>query len=921
MPPQKRNSTNQKTSTRASGGNSRTPSSPKRVSDDVARHDYVRRAGIVGFVTIALSIVLFIALFMDAGNLGRFINNFLRGLFSNATITLPIALAWIGISSFLAPTMRTSRKYWLSFAAVTFIAVVIHIFSEYPPTNIATLFERGQRGLHGGVVGGLIGNFLIWLIGVAGAIVVAITGIIVTFVLITGISIQIILSKFGARIKGWRAQARENRYIDEQLRQERLEQLALEREQKPPAPESAASSTATAATATAAATVPAKPERYGPINAKESYFSKYFRRKPQNESQAQAEPAEFIEPTESAEPIESTNNSAEPPATAGRNFKLSIENIEELVDNIEVEPTSANSSDIVTTRRIPAVTDVSNTTEFKPSSLAQPQESEEFEPPSLTQKREELESSVQAAIDKGVPIDEAFTRAKNDTVGEIEQLTAVPTFENVEIPNYEPPPLSLLSKPPAPKQTAAQLTRELDLKANKLLETLASFGVEATIENVVQGPTVTRFEVTPGAGVKVSKITNLSDDIALALAATGVIIAPIAGKSAIGVEIPNEIPETVSVKEVIDTDDFGNFRSKTAFALGKDIAGNLVIADIAKMPHLLVAGSTGSGKSVCINSLITSILYKAKPNEVKMIMIDPKMVELTIYNGIPHLFIPVVTDSKKAASALNWAVLEMENRYKLFEANRCRNLQTYNELVERDSGGESAKLPEIIIIIDELADLMMVAKAEVEGSIARLAAKARAAGMYLVIATQRPSVDVITGVIKANVPSRIAFAVASHIDSRTIIDTQGAEKLLGRGDMLYYPQGASKPMRIQGNFVSDADVEKVVEFVKSQSVMEYDEEIMNQIENLNESQLVETEEDNPGNADELLPKAIEMAIELSQASVAMLQRRFKIGYQRAARIIDQMEERGIIGPYEGTKPRQVLISKEEFLEMSAANDW
>ena len=450
---------------------------------------------------------------------------------------------------------------------------------------------------------------------------------------------------------------------------------------------------------------------------------------------------------------------------------------------------------------------------------------------------------------------------------------------------------------------------------------MLSFGVEAVVDTIVQGPTVTRFEVTPGSGVKVNKITNLTDDIALALAATGVIIAPIAGKSAIGIEIPNEVPETVSVKEVIDTEEFQNFRSKTAFALGKDIAGNIVIADIAKMPHLLVAGATGSGKSVCINSLVTSILYKAKPNEVKMIMIDPKMVELTIYNGIPHLFLPVITDSKKAASALNWAVLEMENRYKLFEANKCRNLTSYNELVERNGEDETAKLPEIIIIIDELADLMMVAKAEVETSISRLAAKARAAGMYLVIATQRPSVDVITGVIKANVPSRISFAVSSHIDSRTIIDTQGAEKLLGRGDMLYYPYGASKPLRVQGNFVSDSDVERLVEYVKAQNAISYDEEIIQQIDNMNETQHSSDDENNAGNADELLPKAIEMAVELGQASVAMLQRRFKVGHQRAGRIIDQMEEREIVGPYEGTKPRQVLISKEDFLEMSASNNW
>jgi len=888
MPP-KKNTNNQKNVSRASGNSKRTASSPKNVPETEARGAQIK-TGVIGLITLALAVYLFVALFMESsGIIGNFINGLLRGLFSNAAYTICFMLAWIGISSFLAPKTKTSHKYLLSILALIFIALIRHLVEQPDPYNLPSgLYAWGQYGVYGGLVGGLIGNALISLIGVFGAWIVAITGIIVTFVLITGISIQIILSKFGEKIKAWRAKNKEARYIAEQERLERQEQLAQENErkqleipqqQKPSEP-------------AASVIRPSNGERYGPIE--KTYFDEYF-----NENDA---PKEEPQPT-----------------APERQFKLTIDNIEELVNNIEVE----------TEAEIPTDADAppSDTSEFKPPSLPQKlpgiDNTAEFAPPSLTQKLEDqnLNPDVQAALNAGVPMDEAISRAKSGNVEEIEKLTAMPSFENAPLPNYKPPPLSLLSKPPPRKQTATQLKHELNAKANKLLDTLASFGVEATIETVVQGPTVTRFEVIPGSGVKVNKITNLTDDIALALAATGVIIAPIAGKSAIGIEIPNEVPETVSVKEVIDTDDFMNFRSKTAFALGKDIAGNIVIADIAKMPHLLVAGATGSGKSVCINSLVTSILYKAKPNEVKMIMIDPKMVELTIYNGIPHLFIPVVTDSKKAASALNWAVLEMENRYKLFEANKCRNLTSYNELVERNGEDESAKLPEIIIIIDELADLMMVAKQDVESSISRLAAKARAAGMYLVIATQRPSVDVITGVIKANVPSRISFAVSSHIDSRTIIDTQGAEKLLGRGDMLYYPYGASKPLRIQGNFVSDADVENVVEYVKSQNVMEYSEEIIQQIENINETQKQEDEEDKPGNADELLPKAIEMAVELSQASVAMLQRRFKIGYQRAARIIDQMEERGIIGPYEGTKPRQVLISKEEFLEMCGANGW
>ena len=430
-----------------------------------------------------------------------------------------------------------------------------------------------------------------------------------------------------------------------------------------------------------------------------------------------------------------------------------------------------------------------------------------------------------------------------------------------------------------------------------------------------RGPTITRYELQPNAGVKISKITSLADDIALNLAAVGIRIEPIAGKTAIGIEVPNEILSAVNVREVIGSPEFVNFQSKLTFSLGKDIAGKPVVADIARMPHLLIAGSTGSGKSVCINTLITSILYKATPNEVKLVMVDPKVVELGVYNGIPHLLIPVVTDPRKAAGALQWAVNEMTNRYKLFADNNARDLKGYNAFA-KENGSE--ELPQIVIIIDELADLMMVAPNDVEDSICRLAQMARAAGMHLVIATQRPSVDVITGIIKANIPSRIAFAVSSYVDSKTILDMGGAEKLLGRGDMLYYPIGASKPVRLQGAFVTDKEVENIVAFVKGQNEAEYNQDVIEQIENAGERQV--TNEDRGGEADELLPQAIEMAMEAGQAAVAMYQRRLKVGYQRAARIIDQMEERGIIGKFEGTKPREVLITRAQWNEMQMNTD-
>ncbi len=454
---------------------------------------------------------------------------------------------------------------------------------------------------------------------------------------------------------------------------------------------------------------------------------------------------------------------------------------------------------------------------------------------------------------------------------------------------------------------------ELKETAQKLIATLKSFNVEAKLLNVSKGPTVTRYELKLGEGVKVSKIVGLAEDISLRLAATNVRIAPVPNKEAVGVEIPNKSVDTVHIREVIDSDEFRDFKSKLAFALGKDITGRNVVFDIAKMPHVLIAGATGSGKSVCINTLITSLIYKADPNEVKLLMVDPKVVELGIYNGIPHLLIPVVTDPRRASGALYWAVQEMVRRYNMFAECDVRNMDGYNEML-RENGNENT-LPHIVIIIDELADLMMVAPNEVEDSICRLAQMARAAGMHLVIATQRPSVDVITGLIKANVPSRIAFSVSSSIDSRTILDTGGAEKLLGRGDMLFAPMGAPKPTRLQGAFISDKEVERVVEFIKNGSKARYDEDIMEKIENGKPVNVNEPNGD-PGDNDELLPRAIEIAVDSGKISASYLQRRLKVGFSRAARMIDQMEERGWIGPPEGSKPREVLISKEDYMEMS-----
>lgn len=481
--------------------------------------------------------------------------------------------------------------------------------------------------------------------------------------------------------------------------------------------------------------------------------------------------------------------------------------------------------------------------------------------------------------------------------------------------NYEFPPMDILTQ--GEGRTLKGGKKAITDNAAKLQKTLYSFGVSAKVENVSIGPAITRYELKPAEGVRVSKIANLADDIALNLAATSIRIeAPIPGKQAVGIEVPNKENEVVHLREILESTKFQDSPSKLAFALGKDVAGEEIVTDIAKMPHVLIAGSTGSGKSVCINTLVTSILYKAKPNEVKLVMVDPKVVELSVYNGIPHLLIPVVTDPKKAAGALAWAVQEMVNRYSLFAQKGVRDIKGYNEAIEKEEG--TGKLPQIVIIIDELADLMMVAAKDVEDAICRLAQMARAAGMHLVIATQRPSVDVITGIIKANIPSRIAFAVSSQVDSRTILDMVGAEKLLGKGDMLFYPTGASKPTRVQGAFVSDKEVEKLVEFLKKDGVASYNEDILESIEKANSTDKEIDEQDNDDDSDPFLPEAIETVIETGQASTSFIQRRFKVGYARAGRIMDQMEARGIISGYEGSKPRQVLMSKERWAELKMA---
>ena len=556
----------------------------------------------------------------------------------------------------------------------------------------------------------------------------------------------------------------------------------------------------------------------------------------------------------------------------------------------------------------------------------------EEEPPMDVQSLDELFSNKTLAETHFEEVVEAFeeeVQAEPVVEGLTEETEPIKeTGDNVvveaSVPEviYELPPLDCLDKPKLNSNTGS--AEELRQRGETIVKTLKSFGVGTRIVDICQSPSVTRFELQPDPGVKISKITALADDIAMNLAAYGVRIeAPIPNKNAVGIEVPNAEKAMVTLREILESTSFQNSKSKLNVALGRDIQGEATCADLAKMPHLLVAGTTGSGKSVCLNTMIVSLLYNAKPDEVKLIMIDPKKVEFTVYRSIPHLLVPVVADPRKAAGALSWAVAEMDKRYALFADNGVRNLQGYNNYALAEG---LPKMPQIVIIIDELSDLMMAASNEVEDSICRLAQKARAAGMHLIVATQRPSVDVITGLIKANIPSRIAFAVKSQIDSRTIIDTQGAEKLLGNGDMLYCPVGLSKPVRVQGSYVSDEEIERVIDFVTSQGEVKYDDAVMQEIElkaaqdgKKKSGSAVDTDNMGAGGDydDEMFPKAVEVVVEAGMASTTLLQRKLKLGYARAARIVDELSEKGIIGPFEGSKPRKVLITKEQWYQMQA----
>ncbi len=835
----------------------------------------------------ALGILLLALLLIEGQSIWKFIHDLLFGLFGATAYALPPVLVYIAVMGSLdRPIGSMQNKLWQTGVLIALICAAVQIFAvgqigaegEGFADSVLRLFDDGVHLKGGGLVGGILAWPMISACGKTGAGIIVCILIFVFTMILTGTTLIGLFRNMAKPVKKIEQSYSEHVMLarQEEERRQRFNidvSLGPDPEELPPHPVSSP-----------------KPSAAAEKTEKEEKPDKLSRR----ERERLAEEARAAAEREAAEAFsrkvakveEALRAVPEPAADAMRDLS-SGEN--HLLDESALQQTPDFQ---------PVVPDLEPAA--PPADLDQPLEAG---------KPAAESNQVDALIQKAVT-------APRESSAEAFAVAEEP--EQKMLYNY--PPLSLLRAPAAASNT--DVSGELKANAERLVNTLKSFGVETRIVDISRGPAVTRYELQPSAGVKISKITNLADDIALNLAAAGVRIeAPIPNKAAVGIEVPNKQTDVVTLREILDSREFENAPSKLTFGLGRDIAGKITVADIGKMPHVLIAGATGAGKSVCINSIIISLLYKASPDEVRLLMVDPKVVELGIYNGIPHLLVPVVTDPRKAAGALGWAVTEMLNRYKAFADNGVRDLKGYNALAKETDGLNP--MPEIVIIIDELADLMMAAPNEVEDAICRLAQMARAAGMHLVIATQRPSVDVITGVIKANIPSRIAFAVSSQVDSRTILDGGGAEKMLGRGDMLFYPVGTPKPIRVQGCFVTDKEVEQVVNFVKKKGDTDYDDDIMQEIEKQAAAEKGSKKSGDGGGfeeQDDMLPQAIECVVEAGQASTSYLQRRLKLGYARAARIMDEMEQRGIIGPNEGSKPRQVLLTRQQWIEMKMHAD-
>ncbi|MGL6345928.1 DNA translocase FtsK 4TM domain-containing protein [Agathobacter rectalis] len=875
------------------------------------------------WIVVAVSILLFISNFGIGGNLGNAVSGFLFGLFGMVAYIFPLVLL---VGSFFAVSNKGNSyaimKLVMTLVLIWFICVFMYlaVYGEFAVSPVQSYIDSVERHSGGGFIGALIGCILVPAVGIIGAYVVTIVVMIICLVLITGKSFMKGMRNGGRKVY---ESARENNERYQEYRQYK----SRERQTR----EGLASDNTDSDIKQA---------------AKGGRGSKRAGRRMDNKITGVSLDTK-IDGSENALDSGMTGSDTAHVGIFGQGAAATDELGEITIENYPSSPaikekkttslTSGDAGEIVQTPDFGVASEpvsvldgaavASHVSQIPISGCVEPDISDDFG----IQKDNELQSKLSAPAADAVmtkppaaePSKKKVKSDKDELAKEVEKVSeqiAINDAENaIQQKPYVFPAVDLLKAPDRGKTGDSQA--HLRETAAKLEQTLNVFGVNAKVNNISCGPAVTRFEITPELGVKVSKIVNLADDIKLNLAAADIRIeAPIPGKAAVGIEVPNSQSVAVSFRELVESEEFKNAKSKITFAVGKDIAGKVKVTDIAKMPHLLIAGATGSGKSVCINTIIMSILYKAKPDEVKLIMIDPKVVELSVYNGIPHLMIPVVTDPKKAAGALNWAVSEMTDRYEKFANSGVREINGYNAMIDAMDGKDTEKppkMPQIVIIVDELADLMMVASKDVEEAICRLAQLARAAGIHLIIATQRPSVNVITGLIKANMPSRIAFAVTSGVDSRTILDMNGAEKLLGKGDMLFDPQGVPKPLRVQGAFVSDKEVSDIVKFIiENNENAQYSNDVAQKMESLsndttNTTVTISDVENTDDGRDSYFAEAASIITDKERASIGMLQRYLKIGFNRAARIMDQLEEAGVVGPEEGTKPRKVLVTKEE----------
>lgn len=931
------NSTGKKSNT-----NSRTHTSQKSQSSAREESEYSITDELIVIGMIALVIFLFLCTIKVISskdpehlNLGDYIRLFMLGVMGITAYIAPV-LTFICVA--LGISNRNNKKVYIKITAIALLVsvfgILAHVISYPDIVEIGkekdwfSQFYKGYKG--GGVLFGSISLLLCKLIGKVGTILVSIAISIAAFIMLTGKSlirlIQAGTDNLSEKTKEYNENQEEQRKIRKEIREQQAAERRMDRKEKgvtlntfikpvkveqkmEPGKDDAGNQTLEPIADNNIQSVETEPEEQSPSKKYENY---HWMTDSLNTKASFSDTSSALKPKGgAAQPEEIKTSGKKTESNDIHRVVADFDPTETENDDSWIQPvnTEAENDDSLNAVMNDSMEEVRNES-VSDYDLTDSEEENSYIPDTNGQNTESIEE------ERNIPSENNESKVvhlRSRDKSQIDFTKAKPVEVKKTPKEYHFPPVSLLHKPD--NRNNGDDTESLKATAKRLEETLETFGVRVKVTDFSKGPAVTRYELHPEQGVKVSKILSLSDDIKLNLAAADIRIeAPIPGKMAVGIEVPNKSCAAVAFRELLEKDEFKKFDSNLAFAVGKDIAGQMVIADIGKMPHVLIAGATGSGKSVCINTLIMSILYKAHPDDVKLIMIDPKVVELSVYNGIPHLMIPVVTDPKKASAALQWGVNEMTERYKKFADVGCRDLKGYNKKVEEYKGkpeGEiHKKMPLIVIIVDELADLMMVASKEVEESICRLAQLARAAGIHLVIATQRPSVDVITGLIKANMPSRIAFSVSSGVDSRTILDTNGAEKLLGKGDMLFFPQGYTKPTRVQGAFVTDSEVASVVDFIKNQEIgNDYTARIEESIKNV--SQTGEDSSD-ASDYDEYFAQAGKFVIEKDKGSIGMLQRVFKIGFNRAARIMDQLEEAGVVGAEEGTKPRKILMTLEQF---------